>query len=64
MMYEEIYSDDPTIIIVEEDPVDGIESYYVYCDGSMCGIGHNYEAALEIAEEVFAAVTGDPLEEV
>ena len=60
MTYEFIYAHDPPMVIMEDD---GDELFHVYVEGELVGLGHNFEAALEIAEEVFDAIHGDPLEE-
>ena len=60
MTYEIVYSYDPAIIIAEED-TDGY--FHVYVEGDLVGIGHDMDSATEIAEEVFDALVGDPLEE-
>lgn len=60
MTYDKVYSQDPVIIITEDDG-DGL--FHVYVEGDLVGIGHTSEDAEAIAEEVFDAIVGDPLEE-
>lgn len=60
MAYDQVFSEDPPIIITEAD--DGF--YHVYLEGELCGIAYSGHDAREVAQECYDAYWGDPLEEL
>ncbi len=62
-----VFSTDPAIIVVEvenlEDEDDFLVLFNVYLDGEHVGVAYSKAEAREIANEVFASVTGEPQEE-
>jgi hypothetical protein len=57
---EYVFSTDPPIIVVEiEDEEGELTVYHVFLEGENVGTAYSHDHAKDIAEEVFAAVTGD-----
>ena len=60
-----VFSTNPDIVVTEvEDEDSDLSVFYVYLDGEQMGIAYSTNDAKEIAAEVFAAVTGEPQEEL
>ncbi len=61
---EHVFSEDPAIVVTEvEDEDSELSVFYIYHEGENVGVAYSVSEAREIANEVFASVTGDPQEE-
>jgi len=62
---EHVFSTDPPIIVVEDedDNIDDVVIFHVYAEGEHVGMAYTAQEAKELAQEVFAALTGEPQEE-
>lgn len=57
--YDWVFSEDPIIIVTEDD--DGL--YHIYVEGEFVGLTHGSQQAKEMAQEIFDAVNGIDQEE-
>jgi len=67
MDYDQVFSEDPAIVVTEVEMDNNLDDYlsifHIYLDGEHVGTAHSRAEAREIANEVFASVTGEPQEE-
>lgn len=67
MDYDQVFSEDPAIVVTEVELDDNYDDvltvYHVYLEGEHVGTAYSKAEAKEIANEVFASVTGEPQEE-
>lgn len=59
MVYDHVFSEDPAIIITEDD--DGY--YHIYAEGEMVAVVRGSQNAKETAQEVFDSLVGESFEE-
>ena len=60
MTYDQVFSEDPPIIITEDDQD---EYFHIYVEGDLVGICLTEDEAFDIANEVLDAIVGEELQE-
>lgn len=64
---DHVFSTDPAIIVVEQEMDNNYDDFlvvfHIYLEGDHVGTAYSKAEAKEIANEVFASVTGEPQEE-